>query len=86
MPSKEEGTSPPWTAPEHFMDSNSLEAAEKLRGLEHFDHNYMDDNLIASYTETEHLEHIKQVFIWFIYWKMKLKLEKCEFFGIKFSS
>ena len=41
--------------------------------------NYMDDVLIASYTEKEHLDHITQVFESFRKFKMKLKLAKCEF-------
>ena len=39
----------------------------------------MDDTLIASYMEKEHLEHIKQVFEWLQSYKKKLKLSKCEF-------
>ena len=35
---------------------------DTLSGLEHFARNYMDDILIASYTEKEHLDHITQVF------------------------
>ena len=35
---------------------------DTLRGLEDFARNYMDDILIASYTEKEHLDHITQVF------------------------
>ena len=41
--------------------------------------NYIDDVLIASYTEKEHLDHITQVFKQFHKFKMKLKLTKCEF-------
>ena len=33
-----------------------------LSGLEDFARNYMDDILMASYTEKEHLDHIMQVF------------------------
>ena len=50
-----------------------------LSGLEHFARNYMDDILIASYTEKEHLDHIRQVFEQLRSHKMKLKLAKCEF-------
>ena len=35
---------------------------DTLSGLEDFARNYMDDILIASYTEKEHLDHIRQVF------------------------
>ena len=35
---------------------------EMLGGLEDFARNYMDDVIISSFTETEHLDHIKQVF------------------------
>ena len=35
---------------------------DTLSGLEDFTRNYMDDVLIASYTEKEHLDHITQVF------------------------
>ena len=35
---------------------------DTLNGLEDFARNYMDDILIASYTENEHLDHIRQVF------------------------
>ena len=52
---------------------------DTLRGLVDFARNYMDDVLIASYTETEHLDHITQVFKRFCKFKMKLKLAKCEF-------
>ena len=52
---------------------------ETLSGLEDFARNYMDDVLITSFTEKEHLDHIGQVFEWFQKLKMKLKLAKCEF-------
>ena len=52
---------------------------DTLSGLEDFARNYMDDVLIASYTEKEHLDHITQVFEQFCKFKMKLKLAKCEF-------
>ena len=52
---------------------------DTLSGLEDFARNYMDDVLIASYTENEHLNHIRQVFKQFHKIKMKLKLVKCEF-------
>ena len=52
---------------------------DTLSGLEDFARNYMDDVLIASYTEKEHLDHITQVFKRFRKFKMKLKLAKCEF-------
>ena len=45
-----------------------------LSGLEDFARNYMDDVLIASYAEKEHLDHITQVFERFHKFKMKLKL------------
>ena len=35
---------------------------DTLSGLEDFTRNYMDNVLIASYTEKEHLDHITQVF------------------------
>ena len=50
-----------------------------LSGLEDFARNYMDDVLIVSYTEKEHLDHIRQVFERFCKFKMKLKLTKCKF-------
>ena len=40
---------------------------------------YMDNVLIASYTENEHLDHFEQVFECFRKFKMKLKLAKCDF-------
>ena len=52
---------------------------DMLSGLENFARNYMDDVLIASYTEKEHLDHIRQVFERFHKFKMKLKLAKCKF-------
>ena len=52
---------------------------DTLSGLEDFAKNYMDDVLIASYTEKEHLDHITQVFERFCKFKMKLKLAKCKF-------
>ena len=45
---------------------------DTLSGLEDFTRNYMDDVLIASYTEKEHLDHITQVFEQFHKFKMKL--------------
>ena len=35
---------------------------DTLSGLEDFARNYMDDVIISSFMETEHLEHIRQVF------------------------
>ena len=52
---------------------------DTLSGLEDFAGNYMDDVLIGSYSEKEHLDHIRQVFERFHKFKMKLKLAKCEF-------
>ena len=52
---------------------------DTLSGLENFARNYMDDILIASYTEKEHFDHITQVFKRFRKFKMKLKLAKCKF-------
>ena len=52
---------------------------DTLSGLEDFARNYMDNILIASYTEKEHLDHIMQVFEQFCKFKMKLKPAKCEF-------
>ena len=52
---------------------------DALSSLEDFTRNYMDDVLIASYTEKEHLDHITQVLKRFCKFKMKLKLTKCKF-------
>ena len=52
---------------------------DTLSGLEDFARNYMDDILIASYTENKYLDHIRQVSEQFRKFKMKLKLTKCEF-------
>ena len=52
---------------------------DTLSGLEDFMRNYMDDVLIASYTENEHLDHFSQVFKHFHKFRMKLKLTKCKF-------
>ena len=52
---------------------------DTLSGLEEFARNYMEDILIASYTENEHLEHIRQVFKYFCKFTKKLKLAKCEY-------
>ena len=52
---------------------------DTLSGLKDFARNYMDDVLIASYTENEQLDHIRQVFERFHQFKMKRKLAKCEF-------
>ena len=57
----------------------SMAMQNTLSGLESFARNYMDDMLISSYTETEHLDHIRQVFERFRQYKMRLKLSKCEF-------
>ena len=57
----------------------SKEMQDTLSDLEDFARNYMDDVLIASYTENKHLDHIRQVFKCFCKFKMKLKLTKCEF-------
>ena len=58
--------------PSHY----SKAMQDTLSGLEDFARNYMDDVLIASYTEKEHLDHITQVFERFRKFKMKLKLAK----------
>ena len=52
---------------------------DTLSGLDDFARNYMDDVLIASYTEEKHLDHITQDFKQFHKFKMKLKLAKSEF-------
>ena len=49
---------------------------DTLSGLEDFARNYMDNVLIASYSENKHLDH-SQVFEHFC--KFKMKLEKCKF-------
>ena len=63
------------TTPRILFKSN----ARDTQCLEDFARNYMDDVIISSFTETEHLEHIRQVFQRFRDHKMKLKLAKCEF-------
>ena len=45
---------------------------DTLSGLEDIARNHMDDILIASFTENEHLDHIRQVFECFRKFKMKL--------------
>ena len=62
-----------------FPSYYSKAMQDMLSGLEDFTRNYMDDVLIALYTEKEHLDHITQVFERFRKFKMKLKLAKCEF-------
>ena len=57
----------------------SMAMQNTLSGLEDFARNYMDDVLILSYTEREHLDYIRQVFECFRHHKMWLKLSKCEF-------
>ena len=52
---------------------------DTLSGLEDFTQNYMDNILIVSCTEEEHLDHTRQVFEQFPKFKMKLKLAKCKF-------
>ena len=52
---------------------------DTLSGLEEFARSYMDDIIILSLTETEHLRHIREVFERFRKHKMKLKLAKYEF-------
>ena len=52
---------------------------DTLSRLEEFARNYMDDILIALYTNNKHLDHIRQVSECFRKFKMKLKLAKCEF-------
>ncbi|VDI11245.1 Hypothetical predicted protein [Mytilus galloprovincialis] len=52
---------------------------EVLQGLEHFSTAYIDDILIFSETEEEHLGHIQQVFDRLRQHKLKLKLKKCNF-------
>ena len=49
---------------------------DTLSSLEDFMRNYMDDILIASYTENEHLDYISHVFEHFCKFKMKFKLAK----------
>ena len=52
---------------------------DTLNSLEDFARNYMDNILIAPYTENKHLDHIRQVFKQFHEFKMKLKLTQCDF-------
>ena len=49
---------------------------DMLSGLKDFARNYMDDILIASYTEKEHPDHIRQVFEQFCNFKMKTETHK----------
>ena len=63
-----------------LLPSYYLKAMQDIQsGLRDFARNYMDDVLIASYTENEHLDHITQVSEQFCKFKMKLKLGKFEF-------
>ena len=57
----------------------SMAMQNMLSRLGSFTRNYMDDILISSYTETEHLDHIAPVFERFRQYKMRLKWSKCEF-------
>ena len=41
---------------------------------------YVDDIIVYSKTETEHLAHLRKVFKKFNYAGMKLKPSKCDFF------
>ncbi len=50
-----------------------------LESLDHFAISYLDDILVFSETEQEHLNHIQQVFDRLREHKLKLKLTKCSF-------
>ncbi len=50
-----------------------------LQGLSHFALSYLDDILIFSETEQEHMQHLQQVFDRLRQHKLKLKLSKCNF-------
>ena len=71
----ESGTIQTSTTPFILLKSNARDTQWPRRLCK----NYMDDFIISSFTETEHLEHIRQVFQRFRDHKMKLKLAKCEF-------
>ena len=58
---------------------------DTLSGLEEFARNYMDDVLIASYTENEHLDHIRQVFEHFCKFKMDLNSPNANLEEVKYN-
>ena len=62
-----------------FPSYYSKAMQDTLSGLKDFMRNYMNNILIASYMENEHLDHISQVFECFQKFRMKLKLAKCKF-------
>ena len=51
-----------------------------LQGMENFSIAYLDDIIIFSKSEEEHLEHIQRVFDRLIQHSLKIKLKKCSFF------
>jgi hypothetical protein len=53
---------------------------EVLNGAEHFAIGYLDDILIFSKTHEEHICHLKDIFTRLRRAKLKLKMEKCQFF------
>ena len=51
-----------------------------LTGLNHFTFTFLDDVLIFSKSNEEHLQHLKAVFQKFQAAGLKIKLSKCQFF------
>ena len=52
---------------------------EVSNGLDDYATSYLDDVLIWSYSVSEHLSHIRQVFDRFRQHNLMLKLKKCNF-------
>ena len=51
-----------------------------LQGCSKFAMGYLDDNIIFSRTEEEHLEHLEKIFQKLREYVLKMKKEKCDFF------
>ena len=51
-----------------------------LQGCSKFAMGYLDDNIIFSRTDEEHLEHLEKIFRKLREYRLKMKREKCNFF------
>ena len=65
---------------EQYLGSISLPIRKVLMGCSKFTMGYLDDIIIFSNNELEHLQHIEEIFKRLEHFGLKMKREKCDFF------